>query len=753
MAKESPPKYDKHSLVRLRRNPKETGVIINEPVRSAKGWQYQVFFSGIDRPFVAESDLLPNDEVVRPRIGNVKDLLRTLALTKLRHPLADNIYSLYASRTKFEVYQFKPALKFLNSPDQRLLIADEVGLGKTIEAGIIFSEMQARADILRVLVVCPSGLRYKWQDEMRSRFDETFVILDTDSLKRFLQDYDRQGANTRLKGIVSLELARRQEFTEALAENHVHFDLVIIDEAHHCRNTGTLANNLASILSDNADALLLLTATPLQLGNQDLFHLLNILSPGDFDNLDAFNLRLEPNQHINAASRHLATGNTAASLKELRKVESTSESQRFLRDPYYQEITQQLQLPNLTRENLVIIERRLHNLNTLAHVFTRTQKRDVLEQTPIRTAYALLVRFTPAEREFYESVINYVREDFKMTTGNNWAPVWVVMMRERQAASCISAARERFAQERQQEYRPTTEDETITQVMLGLNDEPADSDGMSSLRHANELMQLADAVVQTDTKFDVFLNSLRQVLAEDIQRIPARPSKILVFSFFRGTLEYLDRRLRELGFGVSVIHGGFAVADRQFVIEDFRDNPNINILLSSEVGAEGLDFQFCDTLFNYDLPWNPMRVEQRIGRIDRFGQEAKSIRIYNLIIEDSIEERIFQRLFERIGIFERAIGDLEVILGEEIRELSKQIFSSQLTKAQETALAEKAATNIVRRQQEMEDFEKERLHFMGQDRIFANEVEQVIESGRFISEAEIYAVVDTPISLVGADRP
>jgi len=194
---------------------------------------------------------------------------------------------------------------------------------------------------------------------------------------------------------------------------------------------------------------------------------------------------------------------------------------------------------------------------------------------------------------------------------------------------------------------------------------------------------------------------------------------------------------------VRLIHGDIKVSERTEIISQFKINPEINILLSSEVGSEGHDFQFCDTLFNYDLPWNPMKVEQRIGRIDRFGQESPRIRIYNFVIQDSIEERIFQRLYDRIGIFKASIGDLEEILGEEIRELSRSIFSRELTPEEEADLAERVANNIIRHKQEMEEFEEQRLQFMGQDAIFQGELEQAIESGRFVSEKEVHAVVDS----------
>ena len=218
-------------------------------------------------------------------------------------------------------------------------------------------------------------------------------------------------------------------------------------------------------------------------------------------------------------------------------------------------------------------------------------------------------------------------------------------------------------------------------------------------------------------------------------------SKVLVFSFFVGTIEYVREELQKRGVKALAIHGGIKVDERQKRIDLFEIDPTIRVLISSDVGSEGLDFQFCDTLFNYDLPWNPMKVEQRIGRIDRFGQESDRIRIYNLVIEDSIESRILMRLYNRIEIFKQSIGDIEVILGEYIREITQAVFTNRLSPDEEIERAEQAAINIIRQKQEMEDFEQKRLQFLGQEAIFSTAIERTIEMGRFVSDVEVHALV------------
>ena len=164
-------------------------------------------------------------------------------------------------------------------------------------------------------------------------------------------------------------------------------------------------------------------------------------------------------------------------------------------------------------------------------------------------------------------------------------------------------------------------------------------------------------------------------------------------------------------------------------------------MLLSEVGGEGLDFQFCDTVVNYDLPWNPMKVEQRIGRIDRYGQNSESIRIYSFFLKDTIEDRILERLYERIGIFEESIGDMEVILGEEISKLQRQIFRSSLTESEQREQAEAIAQSIEFKQKEEDQFRENQEQLMGQDLVFGQQFDEFRNSGKVIAPAELEALV------------
>ena len=175
---------------------------------------------------------------------------------------------------------------------------------------------------------------------------------------------------------------------------------------------------------------------------------------------------------------------------------------------------------------------------------------------------------------------------------------------------------------------------------------------------------------------------------------------MLVFSFFLHTLDYLEVRIREAGFRVAVVNGRVPDEERDLLRGRFRlgrgEGDALDVLLSSEVGCEGLDYEFCDRLVNYDIPWNPMRIEQRIGRIDRFGQTSEKVLIYNFITPGTVEERIYFRCFERLGIFRDTVGDLEEVLGETVAELNRVVLDPSLTPEQLDEKARQLADNAVR---------------------------------------------------------
>ncbi|MGI8476369.1 MAG: helicase-related protein, partial [Thermomicrobiales bacterium] len=615
-------------------------------------------------------------------------------------------------------------------PMQRLLIADEVRLGKTIAAAIISLALKTRLEISRVLIVCPSRLTGKWQDELQNRFDERFTIHDAQGMRQLFDDYRRTGPGLQMRAIVSFELLRRREFIDSFSESALPVDLLIVDEAHYLRNEESRTHHLGETLVNLADAVLFLTATPLHLGNKDLFNLLKLLAPEDFNDLHVFDALIAPNEHINRAIKLVATGELRQAGKALEAVEWSTMGPRFKKNPFYVDTLRRLRQADQSTgiTDRVEVQWELMQLNTLSGIVSRTRKREFSEGA-VRAPVKVLVSFTPEERALYDAVLSQTRREIKQR--GNGAPGFASIMKKRQAASCLPALRDRLREARR------ARGSFVMDVDVSVFDLHHSEDEESGGRPEETLFRLADKLGDTDSKFAQFEQAINRVLHENIT------SKALVFSFFKGTLRHLEHQLRRLGHDVLVIHGGVPIPERRRLIDAFKNEPEHRIMLSSEVGAEGLDFQFCDVLFNYDLPWNPMQVEQRIGRLDRFGQKSKRIRIYNFVIEETIETRIFQRLYDRIQIFERSIGDLEQILGKEIRELSQEVLQSNLTPAEEDRLATDAAERIVRRQREETELERHQDELLGQGKIFDQRVEGAVATGRYVSGDEIRALVLT----------
>jgi SNF2 family DNA or RNA helicase len=247
------------------------------------------------------------DRLLNGEFGDQSTFSRLLTYERLRHPLQDTLYSLRASRTEFQAYQFKPLLKFLRSAKQRLLLADEVGLGKTIEAGFILCEMLARYPhtFRRALVVCKASLCIKWQMEMRKRFDLQFDIWKAPQLREFLRRY-REDADMELRAICSLESFRNPTVMQEWEAMPPPLDVLIIDEAHHLKNAETKAHKACREAAGSADAVLALTATPIQIGSKDLFNLLSLLDEEEFASFPYFEACMLFNRHVVAAEQKIA---------------------------------------------------------------------------------------------------------------------------------------------------------------------------------------------------------------------------------------------------------------------------------------------------------------------------------------------------------------------------------------------------------------------------------------------------------------
>ncbi len=250
-----------------------------------------------------------------------------------------------------------------------------------------------------------------------------------------------------------------------------------------------------------------------------------------------------------------------------------------------------------------------------------------------------------------------------------------------------------------------------------------------------------------DSKFERF----EQILSKIWETDPS--AKVLVFSYFKGTVRYLEKRLEDSGVRTLRIDGDVPSEprhperdERGRRIANFKDDASVKVLVSTEVGSEGLDFQFCHHLVNYDLPWNPMVVEQRIGRIDRLGQKSDKIFIHNLVMSGTVEDQILNRLYERIGIFEKSIGATEAIVGDEVKSLLNDYLSGKLTNLSESEKhqrADEAANAISRRDRMLEELADKATQLLGHEEHVREELSRVRKLGQCVSNKSMLSVLET----------
>jgi SNF2 family DNA or RNA helicase len=733
-------KFKLGEVVRLV-NTNLTGVICEEP-KDINGKIYYVLYIDNSRKTYSEESIEPTrtqkseaiTTLTRKEFVPLKDFTSYLTYIKVERPLSNNLYSFLSSRTEFQVHQFKPLLKYLGSPYQRLLIADEVGVGKTIEAGIIYTELLSRQDLRNVLIVCPPSLRYKWQKELKKRFNENLEIIDSQKVKLFCRKYDKYPNSVSLKGIVSLQTLRNEEILKELERLQVPWDLVIIDEAHHMRNSETKNNELGKILSSTAEGMLLLSATPLQLGQKDLFNLFNIMLPEEFNNFNTFEEQVKPNEYINLALTKISKNAPPQSiLRSLRTVEITNQSERFKSNPNYNFCVDLLNSRSvLGNDDIATLQRKLNELNVLSHIYTRTKKNEISIEFPIREPVTIKVEFNDVERQFYDNV-----SDLFLSIHPDCPPGFLLQMPCRQVASCIPAAITYLKDIYSSGVVKLEIDDDDDEILLNTKNKEIKLTKNDLLKIKDLVLFAQDNLKQQDSKTREFLKTITQVI--DTGEI----KKVVIFSFFKRTLRYLELLLKEKGFSTARIDGDVPFNERENIVENFSSPEGYQILLYSDVGGEGLDMQFCNCVFNYDLPWNPMKIEQRIGRFDRYGQMSSKIHIYNFSIENTIESDIFLRLCNRIGVFQQYIGELEPILGREIKQLTAEIFNIKLTQEQQKERADKIALVIEKKKQELELFDKERTKFIGQDNYFTEQVSDIMKNEKFITSSEIINLISS----------
>ncbi len=707
-------------LVGLRSDPDTVAPII-AIVDGGPETRYRVFQDGRSAIYY-ESQLRPIKPSGKRSLTGADDLRAHLTSLHLLSPSAANLYSLRSGRVQFVPYQYRPVVRLIRADRPRLLIADEVGVGKTIEAGLIIKELRARMDISSVLVICPKALvaERKWYLEMK-RFDEHFEALDGRTLRHCLRETDLEGEwpDRYAKAIIPFSLfdssllfgksgkrSRNGDGMLAL-DPPPRFDLVIVDEAHHIRNSSTYLHQAVRYFCDNAQAAVFLTATPVQLGSEDLFTLLNVLRPDLIIDHPSFEQMAEPNGFINTAVDHCRAGRgdwRARARACLGDAGRTQWGRVFLREaPAFRDIHDRLTAKNGDDADRVRVIRSLEELHTFSPMINRTRRRDIGEFST-RRPETLTVEFTSAQRRLHEDLLDVVSRILARAHGDQHVKFMMSTIR-RQAASCLYG----LAPLLRGALAGRLDDlEALDEFDGGF---PANMAFMVEIRADIEaLLKRAEDLDPLDPKVEAFVKVLRD-------KSQMKNNKSLVFSTFRHTLAYIQGYVADAGLRYGLVHGGVPDAERAEVRRRFalaKDDPNaLDALLSSEVGGEGLDFQFCDLLVNYDLPWNPMRVEQRIGRLDRYGQRSESVAIVNLVTPGTVDADIYERCLERIGVFHHAVGGSEEILGEISREIHDIADRFTLTPEQRAERLRQIGDNKIRRVQEENELEDRQAELFG----------------------------------------
>ncbi|SRR5579875_1834905 len=675
------------------------------------------------------------DSLERGNISGKTHFVFTLTFERLKSPPARIAHSFATARTQFYPYQFKPLLKFLDNPGKSVLIADDVGLGKTIEAAYILRELDAHQAIERVLVVVPARLRSKWEKELRQRFNEQFKVVKGAELIEQANQIAKGRELEEFRWITSFESTRSEEVRAALDEVPLPIDVLIVDEAHRLRNPETMQHKVGSVLARSSNAVVFLTATPVQNKLEDLWNLLRLLSPEEFSEWPLFEQQIRGNRLILAAQQAIAN-HPPDFPAAARNVES------FVRHyaperagkAFVESILERLAEASPERRECLTLQADIARLSPTSHIISRTRKIDALPNRPKREPHWQRVHLTDQESQIYDSVEDICRRKWP-GVADSWGFQMSLMMAYRMTASCIHAALEYFA-EKLLETEPAAETTPEEEATDSREAEDLTAWTGPARDALAEIVGAGYELPKHDSKLEELVGAFNAIWDDDDRsKTPRR--KIVVFSFFRRTLDYLGRMLGARGITNRKIHGGVPIDEREIAIDDFLERPDISVLLTSEVGGEGIDLQVASVLFNYDLPWNPMVVEQRIGRIDRIGQKAKRLVILNFVVEDSIEERVLQRLLTKIEIFKESIGEPDPIIGEEIERLTGRALQGDLSPEELDRLVEQQGDALAHRVFEAKQMLTRVDGLLAADQALIDEINAIIGERQLPSELEL----------------
>lgn len=673
-----------------RRSDDEPGILI-EPALGAPrpSWKVALIGQGGVTKVIPESDLRPDDSVGpvgRLLNGKAPGSSRQTNITTATHYLLDqhfnnDLVSLDATRVDVKPHQVSVVHRVVTNYPHRYLLCDEVGLGKTIEAGLILKELRERGLADRVLIIVPPNLRRQWQFELKTKFNETFSILDSGTVRYVRSQGEKGNPFAKFDSvIVSDAWVVGDDWSKQVSE--CAWDLVIVDEAHHARSKSgkggtTRLYRLVQRLLDRSlhpdRAALLLTATPMQLDSHELYSLIEILDPALFPS----------EEHFDEHRRRLPSLSSAVvGLHELSEGETPTDELCHLVASWLG--IEPEQVPEfIRRDGVEALSGALAEKHLLSDILIRNRKAVVGGFMP-RRAHRWKVRLSDEEQRALDRVEDFVAQGYAaMAEQKDQSIGFLMVAYQKMMASSIAALRDSLAKRRDRlnsgEVSARASTKELRRIARETDDDAEAVLGaaidLAALNRdeAEELTQLVELLdaIQVDSKADELRRQLR-VLREE-----ATVPKVLIFTQFRATQNHLASVLTADGWNVSQFHGQMSVQAKDDAVERFRDDAEPHILISTEAGGEGRNFQFCHLLVNYDLPWNPMRVEQRIGRVDRLGQE-NIVEIFNFWVEGTIEERVLNVLESRINIFEETVGGLDPILGEAEKDIRKIMMRNRL---------------------------------------------------------------------------
>lgn len=589
------------------------------------------------KPFRISKEQLELIEIVSEELSyfdNAQDFF--LMIEALRVRLAyqfDPLLAVNVSQIDPLPHQIEGVYDYaLKSPKVRFLIADDAGAGKTIMAGLVVKELQYRNMADRILIVVPGHLKYQWQREMKEKFNSSFVFVDRGMMDAFWSENVWEERN---QVITTIDFLKQSDVLKTISSSQ--WDLVVVDEAHKLsawaygdKIQKTKRYQAGEVLSDLTIHMLFLTATPHR-GDEENFRLfLDLLRPGFFS-----------------------------------KIELLEESIK-------------------RRENPLFVRRLKEDMKDF-------KGNKIFPPRHIRTVE---FRLTEEEKDLYNSVTQYVRYYFNRAQKKR-SITFAMMVLQRRLTSSIDAILESLKRrkgrmeellklpdeimKRQLEYeavKDITEEELedmeeerrweIEEKLTNLTIAENLNDVKREIDQLDDLIRKAELVKQEEIESK--LVSLRDEILTNLE-----DNKLLIFTQFKDTLDYLTSKLRKWGYSVSTIHGSMRMDDRITAEKEFQHESQI--MVATEAAGEGINLQFCSWMVNYDIPWNPNRLEQRMGRIHRYGQK-KEVFIWNMVSGDTIEGRILHRLFSKMELMAMVLGSDKVfdVIGRVLPETDFEQF-------------------------------------------------------------------------------